>query len=552
MTKEFAEETVTKYLKPIYAFALKRCACIEDAQDLTQDIALCVYRSLCGRDDISSPDRFIWTAAHNALSNYYRRKRKSVLMFSGVSVEDVQELAASDENIEESVVGGMSTPPEERLRLEIAYLSKLQRKTVIAFYYENKKLNRIAEELGVPLGTVKWHLFEAKKKLKGRMETMKEYGMLKFDPIKFGRIETCGLSGSEGSNKKLLRSALAQNIIYSVREKAKTVNEIADDLAVSPVYVEDETEYLCRFAFLDEAAGKYISRVIVCEENVERSAELDAIYSEAASFFAPALFDSLYAIAEDKRVYGGKFGNVTMNGDTPRDVNFIMWGLIPYVMGKCGKMSAESEAEFIASASLRPDGGRNICTATVASDADSEAEEDFAGPVCFMNGSDGLWIYDSAQSDKRIDSGYFAEAQRILSLFSKLNGGAELSEEELAYLAQRGYVSFVRDSVGTKTVPKCVWLCDEAVRDRLAAAGKALAEKFAPEFDALREKYAEKVLKDTPPHLRKAQSFILKNIFVSDGSFIRCCIDRLVGDGKLKMPTDEQRRSLGIVIETVG
>ena len=324
MTKEFAEETVTKYLKPIYAFALKRCACIEDAQDLTQDIALCVYRSLCGRDDISSPDRFIWTAAHNALSNYYRRKRKSVLMFSGVSVEDVQELAASDENIEESVVGSMSTSAEDRLRLEIAYLSKLQRKAVIAFYYENKKLSRIAEELGVPLGTVKWHLFEAKKKLKGRMETMKEYGMLKFDPIKFGRIETCGLSGSEGSNKKLLRSVLAQNIIYSVREKAKTVNEIADDLGVSPVYVEDEAEYLCRLAFLGETAGKYISRVIVCEENAERSAELDAIYSEAASFFAPALFDSLYAIAEDKSVYGGKFGNVTMTGDTPRDLNFIM------------------------------------------------------------------------------------------------------------------------------------------------------------------------------------------------------------------------------------
>ena len=123
---------------------------------------------------------------------------------------------------------------------------------------------------------------------------------------------------------------------------------------------------------------------------------------------------------------------------------------------------------------------------------------------------------------------------------------------ELAYLAQRGYVSFVRDSVGTKTVPKCVWLCDEAVRDRLASAGKALAEEFAPEFDALREKYAEKVLKETPPHLSKAQSFILNSIFVADGSFIRSCIDILVGDGKLKMPTDEQRRSLGIVIETVG
>ena len=62
----------------------------------------------------------------------------------------------------------------------------------------------------------------------------------------------------------------------------------------------------------------------------------------------------------------------------------------------------------------------------------------------------------------------------------------------------------------------------------------------------------DRVLKGTPLHLKKAQSFILKSIFVADGSFIRCCIDRLVGDGKLKMPTDEQRRSLGIVIETVG
>lgn len=133
MTKEFAEETVTKYLKPIYAFALKRCACIEDAQDLTQDIALCVYRSLCGRDDISSPDRFIWTAAHNALSNYYRRKRKSVLMFSGVSVEDVQELAASDENIEESVVGSMRHLPKTGCALRSRIFQSFREKRLLLF-----------------------------------------------------------------------------------------------------------------------------------------------------------------------------------------------------------------------------------------------------------------------------------------------------------------------------------------------------------------------------------------------------------------------------------
>lgn len=65
MKRERAEKLTTEYLKAIYGFALKRCANLQDAEDLTQEIVLKVFRSFLCRDDIEAPDKFIWTVAHN-------------------------------------------------------------------------------------------------------------------------------------------------------------------------------------------------------------------------------------------------------------------------------------------------------------------------------------------------------------------------------------------------------------------------------------------------------------------------------------------------------
>ena len=72
MTKQEAEKIIALYVKPVYGFALKRCACIADAEDLSQEIVLRAYRTLLVREDIEDVSKFIWTIAHNALANYYR------------------------------------------------------------------------------------------------------------------------------------------------------------------------------------------------------------------------------------------------------------------------------------------------------------------------------------------------------------------------------------------------------------------------------------------------------------------------------------------------
>ena len=162
MNRQDAEKIITEYLNLIFGFALKRCKNEQDAEDLSQEIVLRAFRALIVKDDIEDTGKFIWTIAHNTLANYYRDTAKSTV---GVPLDDVAEMLtdpdALGEDDDREVI--------RRLQGEIAYLSKLQRRIIIAYYFENRKQAEIAKELGIPLGTVKWHLFEAKKELKRGM-----------------------------------------------------------------------------------------------------------------------------------------------------------------------------------------------------------------------------------------------------------------------------------------------------------------------------------------------------------------------------------------------
>ena len=211
MTREYAEKIITEYMKQIYGFALKRCSNTEDAEDLTQEICLKLYRVMLIRNDIKDVRKFVWTVAHNALANYYRGKQKTGI---GVCINELTEILPSDVNVSESLI---KKELESRLHREIAYLSKLQRKIVIAYYYENKKQDAIAKELGIPLGTVKWHLFEAKKDLKKGLDTMRQESELKFNPIKFAFCGTYGSVGTKGSNSNFFsKRTVAEYYICSL------------------------------------------------------------------------------------------------------------------------------------------------------------------------------------------------------------------------------------------------------------------------------------------------------------------------------------------------
>ena len=116
MNRQDAEKVITEYLKLIFGFALKRCRNVQDAEDLSQDIVLKAFRALLIKDDIRDVSKFIWTIAHNSLSNYYRDTAKSMI---GVSIDEVAENIADLGSIPEDD----DTVSIRRLQNEIAYLS---------------------------------------------------------------------------------------------------------------------------------------------------------------------------------------------------------------------------------------------------------------------------------------------------------------------------------------------------------------------------------------------------------------------------------------------
>ena len=551
MNRQDTEKIITEYLKPIFGFALKRCKNAHEAEDLSQDIVLKAFRALLIKDDIVDVSKFIWTIAHNALSNYYRDAAKSVI---GVSIDEVAEIIADPDSM---LADDDNADTIRRLQREIAYLSKLQRKIVIAYYFENRKQSDIAKDLDIPLGTVKWHLFEAKKELKRGMDTMRKTSELKFNPIKF---HSYGINGNIGTKSpdEFFRSTLSQNICYCVRNTAKTINEIADDLGVSPVYVETEVEFLEEYGFLQAQKEKYIVNFIISEPTAELLAMQNDMYKHAAELFANDLYDELISsgILDDPDIWCGQTDAPISLTESPKaDRNFVLWSLIPYIAAWSGEKLMDESISFEEVATIRPDGAHNIFHASVLPNEmilpdDYVYMKNWCGPMWNGNGKRILWQIDSEWSDRGEHHGiqYSEDAKRILSLYER-EFEDSLSKDEYAWLAERGCVKTNGDYDGYfKSAWQIVVLASKEIKDRLLAIGEQIKEKYHADFEAIKKPYANAVLDSVPSHLRKVKEYELQFLFHSDGWFLLRCIVTLLNNGKLKPPTEGQKKALTTLI----
>lgn len=383
----------------------------------------------------------------------------------------------------------------------------------------------------------------------------RNYGDLKFNPIRLTRICYNGSTGTKGSNANFFRSALSQNIAYTVRKSYQSINEIAYALGVSPVYVESEAEFLYDYGFLLKKGDKYISNIIIDEADEEIIRLHDAMYSQATALFADELFDGLTesGLLKDDRILGGKYGKATMTTDPPRDENFLLWSLIPYITACSGRHLYKETVSFDEAATLRPDGGHNICSADVLNPrAPKPKYDDSMGQFCgcCWNGYADLtlWQCDSEWSEKRISDDYPAASTQDLMLLKRWLDDAELSAAEYARLAERGYIDVLNENGNTKVIPYCVILENEVIKANLLAVGSQIKKRHWDELCRLRDTFTNALLSRTPPHLHKARLFGLQHTFFSDPWFILYVLKNLTESGKLKMPTAEQKKMLITII----
>lgn len=215
-------------------------------------------------------------------------------------------------------------------------------------------------------------------------------------------MRTNGSLGSMGATANFFRSTLSQNIAYCVWREGKTINEIADCLGVSPVYVESEVQFLEEYGFLIKKSNKYLSNVLIDGPTTEQNKLQSDMYQEAAKLYANALYDEL--INSELLHCDGLYY-------PDGDINFLMWSIIFYLAAVSGVKLMENKISFEEAATIRPDGGNNIAYSSVL-DSDVippkyfDSIKKWCGPC--WNGFENLilWQIDSEWSTHRVDDGY--------------------------------------------------------------------------------------------------------------------------------------------------
>ncbi len=308
MNQERAAAFVEENLKTIFAYALSRVSHKEDAEDLTGEIVLAILQSA---DGIRNPDAFygyVWRIAANTYKKFMKKKAR-------LSFEALDDTMPDDTDIVSELCAREDVM---RLRREISLLSKEHRECTIAYYYDELSCAEVAEKLGLSLEMVKYYLFKTRKILKEGISMEREFGEKSFRPAPF-EFTTIFSGKYNPEYRNLFARKLPGQILLSAYYTPMTVRELAVELGVASVYLEDEIRMLVHYGLITEAsAGKYQTNLVIFTDDFT-----DEFHKNALKLAVPALSEIFESVK-------GRLGQIRGINRYCRDLSDdrLLWGLL--------------------------------------------------------------------------------------------------------------------------------------------------------------------------------------------------------------------------------
>ncbi|HEY8460018.1 MAG TPA: sigma-70 family RNA polymerase sigma factor [Blastocatellia bacterium] len=127
-----------------------------EAEELAQDVMVIVYQRAGEIREKEFFNGWLFKVAKNELARFWRQRRIRDQIAGMEPLED----DLSERLITEMEVAGSSDFAEW-----VSYLEPAERDIIILRFVEELSYEELSVALGIPIGTVKWRLFNAKKKL---------------------------------------------------------------------------------------------------------------------------------------------------------------------------------------------------------------------------------------------------------------------------------------------------------------------------------------------------------------------------------------------------
>lgn len=154
---------VDRYKNMIYDMCYKYTYDYNEAQDLSQDIFLKVYRKLDTFKNSSSFSTWLYRIGINTCIDWTRKNKKVKNVMYIDEDEYVERLPSRGPEPEDVVLEGER---RELVRDAILNLQEKYRTVVILYNYKNLSCIEISKILDIPVKTVETRLYRAKKMLK--------------------------------------------------------------------------------------------------------------------------------------------------------------------------------------------------------------------------------------------------------------------------------------------------------------------------------------------------------------------------------------------------
>jgi RNA polymerase sigma-70 factor (ECF subfamily) len=168
--KELFFEVVNRYQNKIFAYISRLIGDRSEAEDLTQDVFIKVYKNLFGFDVKRKFSSWIYRIAHNESVNYLKKKS----YFKILSIEQnefLKNTMTSTENLIEKIIQKESS---KKIKELLGKLSFKYKEVLILRYFEEKSYEEIGDITRRPVSTVGTMINRAKSQLE---KIMKDEGV---------------------------------------------------------------------------------------------------------------------------------------------------------------------------------------------------------------------------------------------------------------------------------------------------------------------------------------------------------------------------------------
>jgi RNA polymerase sigma factor (sigma-70 family) len=539
MDKSYADKIAAEYMEKIFGFALSKTMNTDKAEELASRIIFDVYTSLLKNKEVHNISGYIYRVSCNVYARFVDEEvRGRYISLDEVSFPILCEndFTLDFEKHEDYI----------RLRREVSYLGRIQREIVVLHYFQRLKQNEIAERLNIPLGTVKWHLHDARNQIKTKLtegSKMREKINLGMKPVELN----VGMSGRTSPDGKgphnYFTKLISQNIAYAAYHEPKTIIEIAEELGVSAAFIEDEISFLEEMGFIDRVNGnKYQTNIFIRERSGERWEELHKLYKKYAKIirdkYIPSVFDAMKDY-KSKKIYVPK-----------DDFNFLMYSAVAYAIRYMLYFKKDMDLHSSKYYIKRKDGSEYVALGWIIKDFKVNFDMDkYNVPNNMTEGSEHTYSWQiTSYYDSRSNTYNDFKGEDHEYLYEYITGKISKTPEhadKFKILFDKNYLVAEEDSEYVNII----------VADNPESNPTRYFVSLLPappeDFKILSEEFDKEVQRadayHCPEHMRELHRLCNSNC-LCDQNLIAYVFELLLKDGTLKPLTETQKKSVNTIM----